>query len=120
MKPAQHTYDWAAMLDELYEAGLSSAKIASETGVVQTHRAIAHYRRGVQPLYWRGKALLDLWCSELRKTPDDAPTQEIRRGQRVVRELVVAPRVQALPQDWPPAPPKRREGNGSRVVRRAA
>jgi hypothetical protein len=100
-KPPQWTYDWAAMLDELYTAGITASQIAASTNIVQTHRAIEHYRRGAQPLYWRGKALLEFWCLHMRKTANDAPLQEIRRGIRVVREMVVAPRVQALP-DWPP------------------
>lgn len=98
------SYDWAGMIHELVTAGVSEYAIGQAMSSCLTKRMIEFYRRGAQPLYWRGQMLLAFWCATTGKRAEQAPTCEVVRGHRVDRRQVLGPRVQALPQ-WPTNPP---------------
>ena len=92
--------NWAQILDDLRAHGVARDEIHFAIGAQLTHNMIRHYRRGVQPLHWRGERLLALWCSKTHKARDSAPTQEIERGHRVAKRTALGPRLQLLPA-WP-------------------
>lgn len=92
------SFDWATIIDQLVTAGLSREDI---NGGMLTDKMLAHYRKGVQPLHWRGERIILLWCKTTGLPRDQAPTKEVIRGHRVDRRLIPGPRLQALPQ-WPP------------------
>lgn len=94
------SFDWATIVEELLAAGIKPSSI---NGGQITHRIIHHYRRGVQPLHWRGEMMLAAWCEHFKKAKNEAPTCPVVRGHRVDRRLDPGPRVQSLPQ-WPSAP----------------
>lgn len=104
MRQPAVSYDWALIVAQLLAAGETLRSIGGAMHLQLTDRMVEHYRRGVQPLHWRGELLLGLWCDRLRKLRDDAPTCEVTRGHRARRDLVPGPRVQSLPA-WPPAAP---------------
>lgn len=112
MRTKLTTYDWAAMLEHINGSGMSDDQIRRELGGVLTKRMVGKYRGGVQPLYYRGNLMLDLWCRVTGKAPDLAPLAEVVRGHRVDRRLVkTGPAMESLAQ-WPPCPqpaaPKKR------------
>lgn len=100
MKPKLMSYDWAAMLEQLFQAGLSMQEV---NGGAMSDRMVHHYRKGAQPMHWRGERILDFWCSTFRKTREHAPVREVVRGHRVDRRHIPGPRLQELP-NWPAAP----------------
>ena len=106
----QMAYDWAAMLMQLLDHGMRPAEIYA--GAL-TDKMLYAYRRGAQPLHWRGERILEFWCRTFGKARGDAPVCEVVRGHRVERRLVPGPRVQSLPQ-WPPAAPPSVPGRGKR------
>lgn len=99
---APTSYDWAAIVEQLLELGLKPSAINGAEYI--THRLIAHYRRGVQPLHWRGEKMLTAWCAAFGLPRDKAPVCVVVRGHRVDRRLDPGPRCQGLPQ-WPVAAP---------------
>ena len=85
-------------------AGLTFADIAKATQSVLTDRMVKHYAAGVQPLYWRGEAMIVLWCKSLRADRAALPMCEIVRGHRVTPSKAnPAPVLRSLPA-WPPSP----------------
>ena len=104
MKQAQQAPDWAVMIEQMTGKGLTFSDIAKATQSVLTDRMVKHYASGVQPLHWRGEAMINLWCATLKAGRDKLPTCEIIRGHRVVRgHENQAPKLQSLP-NWPPSP----------------
>lgn len=99
---APTSYNWAEIVEQLLGRGVKPSAINGAEFI--THRVIAHYRRGVQPLHWRGEQMLLAWCNEFKMTRDQAPTCPVVRGHRVDRRLTPGPRCQSLPQ-WPVAAP---------------
>ena len=95
------SFDWATIVEQLLAAGVTALNI---NGGQITPRVIYHYRRGVQPLHWRGEMMLTVWAKHFSKTRDEAPMCPLIRGHRVDRRLVPGPKLQALPQ-WPVAVP---------------
>lgn len=103
MRAPQMAPDWGRMIEDMIRAGLKHADIGREMGVDLTERMVSHYRVGVQPVYWRGEALVVLWCKTLRKKREALPMLEVTRGHRVRenRSGETGPRLRALPE-WPP------------------
>lgn len=108
--------------------GLTHADIGKAMGSVLTLRMLRHYRLGVQPLHYRGEAMILLWCETLGAERAALPTMELVRGHRVAgRETENGPRVQALP-NWPPgeilkpknAPKRKAKQRGAIVVAEVA
>ena len=100
----QQTPDWAAMIAQMCERGLTYSDIGKATSSMLTHRMVRHYATGVQPLYWRGEQMIELWCATLKLKRENLPMADIVRGHRADRrEHVVTPVLRGdLPQ-WPPA-----------------
>lgn len=98
------SYDWAAMIEQLLTLGLSERAIGRTMQSELTRRMIEAYRRGAQPLHWRGELLMRLWCTETKQERAKAPLCEVVRGHRVANRSVTGPQIQALPQ-WPPCVP---------------
>jgi hypothetical protein len=106
MRATQTAPDWAVMIEQMVAAGLTFSDIAKATQSVLTDRMVKHYAAGVQPLYWRGEAMIVLWCKSLRADRAALPTCEIVRGHRVTqnKQVSTAPVLRNLPQ-WPAAMP---------------
>lgn len=94
------SYDWAALIDQLMAAGVSTRLIGAAMECMLTDRMIHHYRRGVQPLHWRGELLLTFWAQRMGLDREAAPTCSVVRGHRVENRTDTGPRVQSLPA-WP-------------------
>lgn len=92
--------DWPKMLDQLSEV-MPTKHIARAMGLtVLTESMLRSYRSGVQPMYWRGEALVTFWCETFSKSREEVPIAPIVRGHRAQRRLVdTSPRVMALP-NW--------------------
>lgn len=104
MKHQATSYDWAAMIEQLLALGMSERGIGRVMQSELTRRMIEAYRRGAQPLHWRGELLVRLWCSETKQERAAAPLCQVVRGHRVDRREINGPQVQSLPQ-WPVAVP---------------
>lgn len=101
MKPPDLAPDWASLLDDL-SSRMSIRRIATVMGLTMLSESMLRtYRDGVQPMYWRGDALVKLWCETMGKTRDQVPLAPVRRGHRRRQVDETGPRVQALPA-WPP------------------
>jgi hypothetical protein len=104
MKKPQTAPDWALMIEQLAATGLTPAAIGRAMSTcVLTNQMLRAYRMGVQPLHFRGEALIALWCVTLERHRDDLPMAELIRGHRVAtnRQPAAAPQVINLPA-WPP------------------
>ena len=91
------TADWGQLISDLIDDGLSQREIGLRMGVELTGRMIGHYARGVQPVHFRGEALIDLWCEQLEKKRCELPTLEMERhrGHRATRrERDLSPKIQ--------------------------
>lgn len=99
--------DWAVMIEQMVNRGLSFSDIAKATASVLTDRMVKHYAAGVQPLHWRGEAMIGLWCKTLGQKREALPTCEIIRGHRVIKAPEnPTPQLQNLPA-WPPVPKRK-------------
>lgn len=118
-EPTQ-TPDWAAMIEQMVDKGLTHADIGKAMGSVLTLRMIRHYRLGVQPLHYRGEAMIQLWCETMAAQRGALPMMELVRGHRVAkREAESGPQVTRLP-NWPPGEIlKPKNAPKRRAVRRA-
>lgn len=102
MRAPQMAPDWGRMIEDMMRAGLKQGDIGKSMGVDLTDRMIGHYRAGVQPVYWRGEALVLLWCETVKKKREALPMLEVTRGHRVADNRAESgPRLRSLPQ-WPP------------------
>ncbi|MEY2875249.1 MAG: hypothetical protein RLZZ373_2620 [Pseudomonadota bacterium] len=123
MKPQQQSPDWAAMIEQMCDRGLSYNDIGLATQSVLTVRMVRHYASGVQPLHWRGEQMIALWCETLQRSRADLPLAEVLRGhrrdgRRDHRSHDTGPRLQTLPA-WPPAPQPAVKPVKRKYVRRA-
>lgn len=97
--------DWGLVIEQLGGAGCGNTAIGRAMGMQVTDRMIRYYRDGMQPAWWRGQMLLELWAERLGRSISDVPMTELRRGYRAMRSHAPdGPRVQALP-NWPPTAP---------------
>lgn len=104
MRQETTSYDWAAMIDQLVCLGLSERGIGRAMQSELTRRMIEAYRRGAQPLHWRGELLVRFWCEHTKRERTDAPRCQVVRGHRVEHNQMQRPQVVSLP-NWPPAVP---------------
>ena len=93
--------DWAIMIGQIVDKGLNHKQIGDATGSVLTPNMIRHYQHGVQPLYWRGEAMIVLWMQATGLARDDVPTQEVRIPYRIPQGTR-APEVKVNLPNWPP------------------
>jgi len=96
--------DWGLMIEDLMRAGLTQAAIGKEMGLDLTDRMLGYYRAGVQPTFWRGDALLVVWCAKTGKRREDVPMVEVTKGHRVGRnrEAANGPTMRSPLPQWPP------------------
>lgn len=93
--------DWGRLLDDLQQH-MPLRKIAEAMGLTMiTESMLRSYRAGVQPMFWRGDALVTLWCETMAIKREDVPRIPVVRGHRTQRRLVdTSPKVINLPS-WP-------------------
>lgn len=96
--------DWAKMIDELSNR-IPVKQIARVMGLtILSESMLRSYRNGVQPMYWRGEALVVFWCKTLDRTREDLPLIPVQRGHRSARRTAdTSPKAVNLP-NWPPTP----------------
>lgn len=120
------TTDWFQLITDLMQAGIPMRKIGETMGLSQlTGQMLRHYRAGVEPLHWRGEALVAFWCKttghprEQRPMRDKGgryrasivgvrPSHPSKAGQPAVMQPAVveamAPEVAAVPVRRKPGP----------------
>jgi hypothetical protein len=65
--------DWARVIDQLLDMGVTHRQIGDAMSSVLTLRMITCYQLGSQPAHWRGEALIKLWSLKTGKTRDHLP-----------------------------------------------
>jgi hypothetical protein len=101
MRKPHRAPDWARMIEDIAATGLNYRQIGEATGTVLTKNMIRHYVLGVQPLYWRGEAMVVLWMRATSLTREDLPMQEVTVPYRVPQGARAPEVVVSLP-NWPP------------------
>lgn len=96
--------DWAVMIETIEASGLSLKAIGDACGFQITANMLRHYRRGTQPLYWRGEAIVVLWMRATGKARELLPTNQVSAPYRVPQGARVPAVVVTLP-NWPPRAP---------------
>lgn len=103
--------DWQLVIQQIAATGLSVDVIASRARL--SLRALKFLSTGVQPLYWRGQALVELWVERTRQPAVSVPVCEVIRGHRKPRQAADrSPKLQSLP-NWP-APVQQTEMQGKK------
>lgn len=98
----QHTApDWAVMIEAIEASGLTLKQIGDACGFQITANMLRHYRKGTQPLYWRGEAMIVLWMRATGLERPDVPTNQVSAPYRVPQGAR-APAVTVNLPDWPP------------------
>lgn len=118
MKAPDKAPDWGRLLDDLMAKGMSQRGIADAMQLTTiTESMLRTWRNGVQPMYFRGQALVMLWCTTMGKELQDVPTTQVRPGRWMGRRTVdTSPKAANLPQ-WPPSPqPTVKPGKKQRVA----
>ena len=77
------TPDWFAVITDLIYAKVSMRDVSRRLDLRTQESLLRHYRAGGQPTYFRGEALVKLWCETLGKTPDELPRKPYIKGHRV-------------------------------------
>ena len=85
----QQAPDWSRLIEDVIATGMTLAQVGSRMGTMLTTRMLRHYADGVQPVHFRGEALIGLWCDRMKRERDDVPMLEIVRGHRAARPKVV-------------------------------
>ena len=81
------TTDWFQLITDLMQAGTPMRKIGEAMGLQQlTGQMLRHYRAGVEPLHWRGEALVVFWCKTTGQPREERPMRE--RGGRYRAAIV--------------------------------
>lgn len=81
------TTDWFQLITDLMQAGIPMRKIGEAMGLQQlTGPMLRHYRAGVEPLHWRGEALVVFWCKTTGQPREERPMRE--RGGRYRAAIV--------------------------------
>lgn len=84
MKRAQ-TPDWANIITAIIATGMTESDISRSPGIGVSIKAIRYLASGVQPLYHRGNALVDLWCVRTGLAREALPLIDLVRGHRKAR-----------------------------------
>ncbi len=96
--------DWGQLLDDLETAGMKPKDVAEACGLtMMSKRMVQSLRQGIQPAFWRGDAIIKLWCSTLKRDRETVPMAEVQRnrwGKRMRAAADRSPKVVNLPQ-WP-------------------
>jgi hypothetical protein len=101
----QTTPDWAQMVEQLMDLGMTIREIGQSMHLDLTGRMLLHYRNGAQPPHWRGEGLIGLWCNKTGAKREELPQMLLIRGHRAKdRGGAPGPRLQELP-NWPHAVP---------------
>ncbi|HEX7639836.1 MAG TPA: hypothetical protein VF457_15675 [Burkholderiaceae bacterium] len=117
MRNTTQAPDWAIVIADIVATGLTESDVAQRAEV--SNKAIRYLARGVQPLFHRGDALVELWCAVTRKARAELPLVELVRGHRKARGPAdTAPRLQNLPAF--PAPAQRTDLQGKKRAPRKA
>lgn len=69
--PRFQRVDWFRLVTDLQYAGVSMREAARRIGVAEGQ--LRNLRKGGEPLYPRGDALIELWCEVLAKSRTDLP-----------------------------------------------
>lgn len=85
----QRAPDWGQLIADVVGTGLSHGDIGSRMGAMLTTRMLRHYAEGVQPVHFRGEALIALWCERMKSERAELPTLAVVRGHRAARPKVV-------------------------------
>jgi len=81
------TTDWFQLITDLMQAGIPMRRIGETMGFAQlTGQMLRHYRAGVEPLHWRGEALVTFWVKTTGKPREQRPVRE--RGGRYRASIV--------------------------------
>lgn len=108
-------YAWGQLLDDLLAKGLTTREIGGAMGFELSTRMVEFYRRGVQPLHWRGEALLNLWCATMKKQREQAPMAAVNPDGKARGSAMPMHKAAMLLPQWPvvqkvfEAPKKRRK-----------
>jgi hypothetical protein len=90
--------DWAVMIETIEASGLTLKQIGDACGFQITANMLRHYRRGTQPLYWRGEAIVVLWMRATGKARELLPTNQVSAPYRVPQGARAPAVVVALPE----------------------
>ena len=117
--------NWGLMIEDLMRTGMTQSDVGKAMGLDLTDRMLGFYRAGVQPTFWRGDALLNLWLAVCKKQRDAVPMLPVTRGHRVPnnREVSQAPRLAGNLPSFPPidgASTRPAAKRGRRKVKEAA
>jgi hypothetical protein len=93
--------DWPIVIEQIVATGLTHEEIARRAN--QSLKGMRLLCDGMrQPLFYRGDALIVVWCEMTGKTRNDIPRREVVRGHRKARGPAdLSPKLQSLPA-WPP------------------
>ena len=81
------TTDWFRLITDLMQAGIPMRKIGETMGLSQlTGQMLRHYRAGVEPLHWRGEALVAFWCKTTGHPREQRPMRD--KGGRYRASIV--------------------------------
>lgn len=85
----QNAPDWGQLISDVVSTGLSHGQIGERMGAMLTTRMLRHYAEGVQPVHFRGEALVLLWCERMELDRTELPMLEVVRGHRAIRPKVI-------------------------------
>lgn len=77
--------DWPTIIAAIIATGMTESDISRAPGVGVSIKAIRYLAGGVQPLYHRGSALVDLWCIRTGLARETLPLIDLVRGHRKAR-----------------------------------
>lgn len=92
----QQAPDWGKLISDVVETGLTHTEIGIRMGAMLSASMVRKYSTGVQPVHFRGEALIALWCERRGEEREALPMLEVVRGYRAGRGRLVnvAPRMQ--------------------------
>lgn len=71
------TTDWFQLITDLMQSGTPMRKIGEAMGLSQlTGQMLVHYRAGVEPLHWRGEALVTFWSETTGRPREERPMRD--------------------------------------------
>ena len=111
--------DWEQIIAQLCARGLTYGDISRETRSYLTNRMVSYYAQGVQPLHWRGEAMIALWIRSTGSTRDQLPmtTISVAKGRAMRARSAERPREPEPVIEVPvfPVPQPKRRGRPPKV-----